>query len=90
MDAAGFHEALAAARANLAGMQDAPTHRHVVAIHRAPGGYFARVLDLPGCISRGATQVEAIENVREMIRLHAVMARLAAAEKPKVSLEISA
>jgi predicted RNase H-like HicB family nuclease len=71
-------------------MEGAPSNRHVVAIHRAPGGYFARVLGLPGCIARGATEVEAIENVREMIRLHETIARLAAAERPRVSLEISA
>jgi predicted RNase H-like HicB family nuclease len=71
-------------------MEAAATTRHVVAIHRAPGGYFARVLGLPGCIARGATEVEALENVRELIRLHEAIARLAAAERPKVSLEISA
>ena len=71
-------------------MENALSNRHVVAIHRAPGGYFARVLDLPGCISRGATEIEAIENVRELIRLHAAIARLAAAERPRLSIEISA
>ena len=71
-------------------MEAPRTDRHVVAIHRAPGGYFARVLGLPGCIGRGATEVEALENVRELIRLHEAIARLAAAERPKVSLEISA
>jgi len=68
---------------------DSPS-RYVVAIHRTPGGYFARVMSLPGCIARGATEVEALENAREMIRLHAALARLAAAERPRVSLEISA
>ena len=71
-------------------MEPAPASRHVVAIHRTPAGYFARVLDLPGCISKGATEVEALENVREMIRLHAALARLASSERPRVSLEISA
>jgi predicted RNase H-like HicB family nuclease len=69
---------------------EATPNRYVVAIHRAPGGYFARVLGHPGCIARGATEVEALENVREMIRLHEAIARLAAAERPRVSLEISA
>jgi len=64
--------------------------RHVVAIHRTQIGYFARVIGLPGCIARGATEVEALENVRQAIRVHLAIARLAASEPPKVSLEISA
>ena len=71
-------------------MEAAGANRHVVAIHRTAGGCFARVLGLPGCIARGATEVEALENVRELIRLHEAITRLAAAERPKVSLEISA
>lgn len=71
-------------------MDAEPVNRYVVAIHRTSGGYFARVSALPGCIARGATEVEALENVREMIRLHLAIARLAAAERPRVSLEISA
>jgi len=70
---------------------DAPApSRHVVAIHRTPIGCFARVIGLPGCIARGATEVEALENVRRAIRVHLAIARLAAAEPPKVSVEISA
>jgi len=70
---------------------DAPApSRHVVAIHRTPIGCFARVIGLPGCIARGATEVEALENVRQAIRVHLAIARLAAAEPPKVSVEISA
>jgi len=47
-------------------------------------------LGLPGCIARGATEVEALENVRQAIRVHAAIARLASREPPKVSVEISA
>lgn len=62
----------------------------MVAIHRTAGGYFARVVDLPGCISRGASEVEALENARATIRAYLAVAHLMAQEKPSVSLEISA
>jgi predicted RNase H-like HicB family nuclease len=71
-------------------MEAEATSRYVVAIHRTPGGCFARVIGLPGCIARGSTEVDALENAREMIRLYAAIARLAATERPRVSLEISA
>src|SRR5256885_5217880 len=35
--------------------------RYRIAIHRAKGCYFAHVVDLPGCFSRGASEVEAVE-----------------------------
>jgi len=35
--------------------------RFRIAIHRVQGCYFAHVADLPGCFSRGATEVEAVE-----------------------------
>ena len=91
MDAQGFIARRCSKRAQFHTLMDAgSSNRYVVAIHRTPNGFFARVQGLPGCIARGATEVEALENVREMIRLHAAIARLAAGEKPRVSLEISA
>src|ERR1700694_1721176 len=44
--------------------------RYRIAIHRAKGCYFAHVIDLPGCFSRGATEVEAVENARSAIRAY--------------------
>ena len=41
--------------------------RFRVAIHRAKGCYFAHVIDLPGCVARGASEVEAVENARAAI-----------------------
>ena len=64
--------------------------RYVVALHHTPKGYFARVVDLPGCIARGTSEVEALENVRAAIRLHALLRRLIAREGPRISVEISA
>jgi len=62
----------------------------VVAIHHTPHGCYAQVMNLPGCLARGANEVEALENVRAMIRTFVTIARLLRQEKPRVSLEISA
>ena len=64
--------------------------RYVVAIHRTPSGYFAQVMDIPGCVSRGASEVEALENARSAIRAYASLARLLAKEEPSITLEITA
>ena len=70
--------------------EDASRGRYRIAVHRAREGYFARAIDLPGCISRGATEVEAVENARAAIRDYLALARLAAASRATVRLEISA
>lgn len=64
--------------------------RYTVAIHRAKGCYFARVLQLPGCVSRGGTEVEAVENVRAAIRAYLWMAQVVATDRATVELEIRA
>lgn len=66
-----------------------PRGRYQVAIHRAAGCYFAQVLELPGCSSRGATEVEALENAREAIRAYLWMAQKLAGDDALVRLEIS-
>ena len=44
---------------------------YTVLIHTAEeGGYWAEVPALPGCFSQGETIDEALENVREAIKLH--------------------
>ena len=58
------------------------TPRFRIAIHRAKGSYFAQVLDLPGCIARGATEVEAVENARSAIRAYLIVAQ-ALAGRPR-------
>ena len=68
----------------------ARTDRFVVAIHKTPAGYYARVVNMPGCIAKGESEVEAIENVRQAIRAFIAVARLVDQGKPRVSLEISA
>ena len=43
--------------------------RYAVILERSGDEYFAYVPALPGCTSGGRTQGEAIENVKEAIRL---------------------
>ena len=64
--------------------------RFRVAIHRAKGCYFARVIDLPGCVARGASEVEAVENARAAIRAFQWIAQVLAGDDPTIQLEISA
>jgi predicted RNase H-like HicB family nuclease len=64
--------------------------RFRVAIHRAQGCYFAQVLDLPGCFSRGESEVEALENARSTIRAYLRLAQVLAGDTATVQLEISA
>lgn len=71
-------------------MQPDASPRYRIAVHRICGCYVARAASLPGCTSRGATAVEAIENVRAAIRAYGVLAAVLADEKVVVELEISA
>ena len=64
--------------------------RYSIAIHRASGCYFAAVTGLPGCLSRGATQVEALENARAAIRAFLIVETVLALQEPAVRLEINA
>lgn len=64
--------------------------RYRVAVHRAKGSYFARVINLPGCVSRGATEVEAVENARIAIRHYLWLLQVLAGDRAIVELEISA
>jgi len=64
--------------------------RFRVAIHRAKGCYFAHVIDLPGCVARGASEVEAVENARAAIRAFQWAAQVLAHDDPTIQLEISA
>jgi hypothetical protein len=64
--------------------------RFRISIHRAQGCYFAQVLDLPGCFSRGTTEVEALENARSAIRAYLWLGRALDGDTATVQLEISA
>jgi predicted RNase H-like HicB family nuclease len=68
----------------------APAPRHYrVALHRVQGCYVARVIDIPGCVSRGACEVEAVENARVAIRVWLGIAEALAGDRALVELEIS-
>lgn len=67
-----------------------PPSRYRIALHRAMGCYFARVLELPGCVCRGETEVEAVENARAAIRAYLWIAQALAGDHATVELEISA
>jgi predicted RNase H-like HicB family nuclease len=64
--------------------------RYRVSLHRAKGCWYARVIDLPGCVARGGSEVEAIENARAMIRAYVGVAQALAGDPATVVLEISA
>jgi predicted RNase H-like HicB family nuclease len=59
-----------------------------VALHRVKGCYVARVVDIPGCVSRGASEVEAVENARVAIRVWLGIAQALAGDQAMVELEI--
>ena len=42
--------------------------KYKIAIHKSDGGYSVSVPGLPGCWSQGATEPEALENIRDAIR----------------------
>ena len=64
--------------------------RYRIALYRAKGCYFALVPQLPGCIARGDTEVEAVENARAAIRAHLLITQVLAAGRMTVELEIRA
>lgn len=69
---------------------DAPFPRYRVAVHRYAGGYIACVAGLPGCVARGATQVEAVENARSAIRAWVALGRMLSRERAVVEVDITA
>ena len=59
-----------------------------VVIERDPGGYFSFCPELQGCYTQGNTFEEALENIRDAIRLH-VIDRLESGEEVPQAEEIS-
>lgn len=55
------------------------TYRFAVVIEKDEDGYFAHCPDLQGCYTQGDTLDEALDNVRDAIKLH-VEDRLAQGE----------
>ena len=73
----------------LAGMSAETSPRYRIAIHRAKGCYFALALGLPGCVARGATEVEALENLRATIRAGLAITRYLEDDPATVEIEIN-
>jgi predicted RNase H-like HicB family nuclease len=71
-------------------MDRPPPARFRIALHRWKGSYFARAVDIPGCVSKGDSEVEAVENARAAIRAYLRIAQVLADERATVELEISA
>lgn len=42
--------------------------RYRIALHQSEEGFAVSVPGLPGCWSQGATEIEAIENIKDAIR----------------------
>ena len=68
----------------------AASFRYRISLYRACGCYFVQVVDLPGCFTRGATEVEAVENARSAIRAYQWIAQALQGESATVHLQISA
>jgi predicted RNase H-like HicB family nuclease len=48
--------------------------RYRIAVHRSEEGFSVSVPGLPGCWSQGATDVEAVENIKDAIREYLAVA----------------
>ena len=44
--------------------------KYRIALHKSEKGYSVSVPGLPGCWSQGATEKEAVENIRDAIRVY--------------------
>ncbi len=63
--------------------------KYKVALHRSEEGYSVSVPGLPGCWSQGATEQEAVENIRDAIReFLSVAEQLAGAEVREVDVAV--
>jgi predicted RNase H-like HicB family nuclease len=64
--------------------------KYKIAIHKSDEGYSVSVPGLPGCWSQGATEQEALENIRDAIRdyLAVVDERLQGEEVREVEITV--
>ena len=64
--------------------------RYRIAIHHSDEGFSVSVPGLPGCWSQGATETEAIENIKDAIReyLAAVEEQLRGEEIRKIEVAV--
>ena len=69
-------------------MDEEVPHSYRIAVYRAPGGYFAVAVGLPGCVARGASEVEAVENARASIRGYVAIARILSERRAATEVEV--
>ena len=64
--------------------------KYKIAIHKSDEGFSVSVPGLPGCWSQGATEAEALENIRDAIReyLSAVEEQLKGEEVREVEITV--
>jgi len=63
---------------------------HVVLKRQKGDGFIARCLDLPGCLSEGKTEEEALRNIEDAIRLYLRDIEREAREKKARLIQVSA
>ena len=63
------------------------TYRFAAVIERDENGYYAYCPELQGCYAQGDTYEDALENIRDAIRLH-VEDRLASGEEIRTSQSV--
>ena len=65
-----------------------PTMRYKVALHQSEEGFSVWVPGLPGCVSQGETEAEALANIADAIReyLAVVMEQLEGAEIREIEI----
>ena len=69
-------------------METDPIPRYRIAVYRAKGCYFALAIGLPGCLARGDTEVEAVENARSSIRTFLALSRVLAERPAAVEVDV--
>lgn len=64
--------------------------RYRIALHKSEEGYSVSVPGLPGCWSQGATEQEALENIKDAIRdyLYVVNEQLRGADVREVEVVV--
>ncbi len=63
--------------------------KYKVALHRSEEGYSVSVPGLPGCWSQGATEQEAVENIRDaIVEYLSVAEELAGTEMREVDVAV--
>jgi predicted RNase H-like HicB family nuclease len=66
-----------------------PPRRYHLALHRVKGCYVAALTELPGCVARGESEVEAVENARIALRSWLGITRALGRETVLADLEIA-